>query len=156
MHADKHALVQTLRHYHRHILGPLFVEAADTIEELLQCCDGLERDNDQLTARLEKAIELPCKYGDMLYAPTRNFVSTFNVLSFSIDLRNKYNIWINWRLEDGIYGEFRNDGIWANEIGKTVFLTREEAEAALQQDQTEEVPCGDACEIGGNRGKADS
>lgn len=35
MHKDKKALVETLRHYKRHILGPLFTEAADTIEELL-------------------------------------------------------------------------------------------------------------------------
>ena len=35
MHKDKRALVETLRHYKRHILGPLFNEAADTIEQLL-------------------------------------------------------------------------------------------------------------------------
>lgn len=35
MYKDKRALVETLRHYKRHILGPLFIEAADTIEELL-------------------------------------------------------------------------------------------------------------------------
>ena len=35
MHKDKKALVETLRHYKRHILGPLFTEADDTIEELL-------------------------------------------------------------------------------------------------------------------------
>lgn len=35
MYKDKRALVETLRHYKRHILGPLFTEAADTIEELL-------------------------------------------------------------------------------------------------------------------------
>lgn len=35
MHKDKRALIETLRHYKRHIPGPLFTEAADTIEELL-------------------------------------------------------------------------------------------------------------------------
>lgn len=35
MHKDKRALVDTLRHYKRHILGLLFTESADTIEELL-------------------------------------------------------------------------------------------------------------------------
>lgn len=35
MYKDKKALAETLRHYKRHILGPLFTEAADTIEELL-------------------------------------------------------------------------------------------------------------------------
>lgn len=32
---DKHALAETLRKYKTHILGPLFLEAADTIDELL-------------------------------------------------------------------------------------------------------------------------
>ena len=32
---DKHALVEVLRKYEKHILGPLFIEAADAIEELL-------------------------------------------------------------------------------------------------------------------------
>lgn len=35
MHKDKRALIVTLRHYKRHILGPLFTESADTIDELL-------------------------------------------------------------------------------------------------------------------------
>lgn len=35
VHKDKRALAATLRKYQRHILGPLFVEAADAIEELL-------------------------------------------------------------------------------------------------------------------------
>lgn len=35
MHKDKRALVETLRHYKRHILGPIFTEAADAIQELL-------------------------------------------------------------------------------------------------------------------------
>lgn len=54
MHKDKRALVETLRHYKRHILGPLFTEAADTIEELLKCCDALERDNDSLCATIDQ------------------------------------------------------------------------------------------------------
>lgn len=35
MHKDKRALVETLRKYKKHILGPLFTESADTIEEML-------------------------------------------------------------------------------------------------------------------------
>lgn len=47
-------LIEKLRKYKNHILGPIFVEAADIIEELLKCCDALERDNDQLCATIEK------------------------------------------------------------------------------------------------------
>ena len=54
VHKDKRALAATLRKYQRHILGPLFVEAADAIEELLKCCDALERDNDSLCATIEQ------------------------------------------------------------------------------------------------------
>ena len=46
--------VERLRKYKNHILGSIFIEAADTIEELLKCCDALERDNDQLCATIEK------------------------------------------------------------------------------------------------------
>ena len=35
MYKDKHALAETLRKYEKHILGPLFVDAADAIDELL-------------------------------------------------------------------------------------------------------------------------
>lgn len=37
---SKKALVETLRAYHKHILGPLFDEAADTIEELQKEADS--------------------------------------------------------------------------------------------------------------------
>lgn len=47
MHKDKRALVETLRKYKRHILGPLFTEAADTIEELL---DTVEMQKAQIIA----------------------------------------------------------------------------------------------------------
>ena len=50
MHKDKRALVETLRHYKRHILGPLFIEAADTIEALLAENEELKaKDSCQLT-----------------------------------------------------------------------------------------------------------
>jgi len=42
------------KRYENFILGPIFAAAADTIEELLKCCDALERDNDQLCATIEK------------------------------------------------------------------------------------------------------
>ena len=55
MYKDKRALASTLRSYYpQHILSPLFLEAADTIEEQMRIIDGLNRDNDQLTAMIEK------------------------------------------------------------------------------------------------------
>ena len=47
MYKDKRALADTLRKYQRHILGPLFVEAADAIEELL---DTVEQQKAEIAA----------------------------------------------------------------------------------------------------------
>lgn len=56
MYKDKRALADTLRKYQRHILGPLFVEAADAIEELL---DTVEQQKAKIAA-LSKQDE-PCE-----------------------------------------------------------------------------------------------
>lgn len=50
MHKDKRALAATLRKYHRHILGPLFVEAADAIEELLDTVEAQKAEIITMTA----------------------------------------------------------------------------------------------------------
>lgn len=80
-------------------------------------------------------VRLPCKVGDTLYAPTRNIVSEFRIIRFVIGGYDKHYLWVNWHLEKGITGNFRIDVIPAEDIGKTVFLTREEAEAALKGGQ---------------------
>lgn len=77
-------------------------------------------------------VRLPCKVGDTVYAPTRNFVSEFRVSQFDFGGYEESYLWVNWYLTKGITGNFRIDGIKAYEIGKTVFLTRAEAEAALK------------------------
>jgi hypothetical protein len=151
MHRDKRALIDTLRKYKRHILGPLFTEAADTIEETLDELKIVKEKNSQLTKRLKNSVEFPCKYGDRLYVPTRDIVSVFVVKSLQIDMEDASNIWVNWRLESGICGQYRADFIHASEIGKTVFRTYEEAELALHPE-AEETCDGDSCQIGGNNG----
>lgn len=100
-----------------------------------------EQDALQKLAAYEDAEEqgrlviLPCKVGDTVYAPTRNFISEFRVSQFDFGGYEKPYLWVNWYLTKGITGNFRIDGISASEIGKTVFLTREEAEAALKGGQ---------------------
>jgi hypothetical protein len=68
MHRDKRALVDTLRKYKRHILGPLFCEAADTIEELLyemdaqkivETCDG-----DSCPIDIKSAVDISAENGN--------------------------------------------------------------------------------------------
>lgn len=84
-----------------------------------------------------RLVILPCKVGDTIYAPTRSFVSEFRVSQFDFGGYEKPYLWVNWYLTKGITGNFRIDGISASEIGKTVFLTREEAEAALNGVQND-------------------
>ena len=69
----------------------------------------------------------PCKVGDMVYQVTRNFISEFRVRF--IEIATCGNLFLHTDLISGIIhtGEIFPE----SEIGKTVFLTREEAEKAL-------------------------
>lgn len=75
-----------------------------------------------------KLIELPCKPGDVLYKPTRGFVSEYRINFIEISIC--MNLFFHTNLEKGINdtGEtFRKD-----DIGKTIFLTEQEAKEALE------------------------
>ena len=61
VHKDKRALAATLRKYQRHILGPLFVEAADAIEELLDTVEQQKAEIAALTGQDEQCEA--CKIG---------------------------------------------------------------------------------------------
>ena len=73
-------------------------------------------------------LRLPCKIGDVVYSITRDFISEYTICSIE-----KYNevFFFNWRCEKGIYINVR--GFVGHEIGKTVFLTKEEAEQKLAE-----------------------
>lgn len=77
-----------------------------------------------------RLVVLPCKVGKHLYAATRNIISEFEVKGFELD--GSGMVWVTWEVVSGMYGHFRIDGIPDDAIGKTVFLTRAEAEAALK------------------------
>lgn len=62
VYKDKRALAGTLRKYKRHILGPLFVEAADTIEELLDTVEQQKAEIITLTGQQDEPCEA-CKIG---------------------------------------------------------------------------------------------
>jgi len=68
MHRDKRALVDTLRKYKRHILGPLFCEAADTIEELLDEIDAQKItetcDGDSCPIDIKSAVDISAENGN--------------------------------------------------------------------------------------------
>lgn len=75
-------------------------------------------------------VRLPCKVGDTVYVPTRNFVSELRITLVSIDT-NDMAMYFSWLLNSGIYPNL--DGFSGYELGKTVFLTREEAEKKLEE-----------------------
>ena len=75
-------------------------------------------------------VRLPCKVGDTVYVPTRNFVSELRITLVSIDT-NDMAMYFSWLLNSGIYPNL--DGFSGYELGKTVFLTREEAEKKLKE-----------------------
>lgn len=71
---------------------------------------------------------LPCKVGDKLYEVTgRKTISVYKVRAIRVEL---FVLFIEWDIEEGFVWQSLA-GVSAGEIGKTVFLTREEAEKAL-------------------------
>lgn len=74
-------------------------------------------------------VVLPCKVGDTLYEVTgRKTISEYRVKAIRVEL---FCVFIEWEIEKGFVWQSLA-GITQNEIGKTVFLTREAAEAALE------------------------
>ena len=77
-----------------------------------------------------RVLILPCKVGDMLYEVTgRKTISVYKVKAIRVEL---FSLFIEWDIVEGFVWQYLND-MNANEIGKTVFLSREEAEKALQK-----------------------
>ena len=77
-----------------------------------------------------RLVVLPCKVGDMLYEVTgRKTISVYKVKAIRVEL---FEIFVEWNLVDGIVWQSLS-GIGSGEIGKTVFLSREEAERAMQK-----------------------
>lgn len=77
-------------------------------------------------------VKLPCKVGDTVYVPTMNFVSELRIIMIAVHM---YGAYFRWTLNSGIYPKL--DGFSRSELGKTVFLTREEAEKKLEEMKKE-------------------
>ena len=74
-------------------------------------------------------VVLPCKVGDRLYEVTgRKTISVYKVKAIRVEL---FGLFIEWDIVEGFVWQSLS-GINAREIGKTVFLSREEAEKALE------------------------
>ena len=76
-----------------------------------------------------RVVVLPCKVGDRLYEVTgRKTISVYEVRAIRVEL---FGLFIEWDIVEGFVWKSLS-GINAGEIGKTVFLTSEEAEKALE------------------------
>ena len=76
-----------------------------------------------------RLVVLPCKVGDTVYEVTsRKNISEYRVKAIRVEL---FCTFIEWDIVAG-FVEKSIFGVPVDEIGKTVFLTREEAEAALE------------------------
>lgn len=76
-----------------------------------------------------RVVVLPCKVGDRLYEVTgRKTISMYKVRAIRVEL---FGLFIEWDIVEGFVWQSLS-GINAGEIGKTVFLTREEAEKVLE------------------------
>ena len=72
---------------------------------------------------------LPCKVGDTVYEVTsRKTISEYRVKAIRVEL---FCTFIEWDIVAGFVDK-SIFGVPVNEIGKTVFLTREEADRALE------------------------
>lgn len=77
----------------------------------------------------------PCKVGDTVYEVTsRKTISEYRVKAIRVEL---FCTFIEWDIVAGFVDK-SIFGVSVNEIGKTVFLTREEAEKALEEIEGKE------------------
>lgn len=76
-----------------------------------------------------RLVVLPCKVGDTVYEVTsRKTISEYRVKAIRVEL---FCTFIEWDIVAGFVDK-SIFGVPVNEIGNTVFLTREEAEKALE------------------------
>lgn len=84
--------------------------------------------------RAGRLVVSPCKAGDTVYEVTsRKTISEYRVKAIRVEL---FCTFIEWDIVAGFVDK-SIFGVPVDEIGKTVFLTREEAEAALEVKKDE-------------------
>ena len=86
---------------------------------------------------LENSVIVPpCKVGDTVYVISRYYTGTWKIYSCTVEYITKYksNSFIN-----AVFSRDINFGLNIVEFGKTIFLTREEAEKALAERSVSDV-----------------
>lgn len=98
-------------------------------------CGGIDRLRELAEADKDgRLVVLPCKAGDTVYEVTsRKTISEYRVKAIRVEL---FCTFIEWDIVAGFVDK-SIFGVPVDEIGKTVFLTREEAEKALEAKKDE-------------------
>ena len=109
----------------------------DHEEQLRRLCRDYDLGRLEELAEADKDGRLvvpPCKAGDTVYEVTsRKTISEYRVKAIRVEL---FCTFIEWDIVAGFVDK-SIFGVPVNEIGKTVFLTREEAEKALEATKDE-------------------
>lgn len=133
---------ERLKAYEDAGLSPQACAEAREVEETLSSYDySISRMVELMKADIEgRVVVLPCKVGDTIYFARANPILHYKVTGYEMgeasisQVRSKH--------VDKETGLTFNFTFRPGSIGKTVFLTREEAEKALQQMQGKEKPDG--------------
>lgn len=151
----------------REIHDILFEKAVEgmTAEEVLNYYRNLYHAEPQSTEHgiianalndvLPRMILPPCKVGDVVYSPRENGVLEQNVISIEIEKDPHVRVYFtcdylcdgcphkrtyqNQDGDGGCWGEYGESFFAFEDFGRTVFLTREEAEHALKGEHHAEV-----------------
>ena len=107
------------------------LEPEDIRNQLESMLDAVALYFETTPDRLRELAQADRLLGKKVYEPNkRGFVSTYEVISVHISY---CSVLVGWNLIDGIYSNL--NGFEISALGKSVFLTREEAQAALRREQ---------------------
>ena len=87
---------------------------------------GYSEDNCERFKDKSLVVELPCKVGDTLYFPISHRVLAYDVISFKYDGQ-----YVKVVMENRISKSQMT--LYKENVGKTIFLTKEEAEKKLKE-----------------------
>lgn len=118
---------ERLKAYEDSRLSPQACAEAREIEETLSGCDySISRMVELMKADKDgRVLILPCKVGDMAYWVHNGVITGCHVYRIQVNRKGTF-VFLKSTIS---HGGFRTDAC----LGKTVFLSREEAEKALQE-----------------------
>ena len=123
---------ERLKAYEDAGLSPQACAEAREIEETLSGYDySISRMVELMKADKDgRVVALPCKVGDMVYFVTAKHILEFTVVGYAVDETG-----ISWVYSEHVdkTGHTYERTFSPDRIGKTTFLSREEAEKALQE-----------------------